>query len=444
MNLIPTKLLNLIRHRKNLIKIFNNISWLLVDRALRLVMSLLIGVWLARYLGPSQYGLLNFSIAFVSIFGIIAGAGLQSTVVREIINCPEDKGKILGSAAIIILLGGCIAYVLTVFGIFWIRPGDSSAINLVLILAIITLLKISEVAVYWFESQVESKYVVYSQNIAFFLCSALRAALIITGASVFYFAWVNVFEALLVAILLLSVFKMRSGKSETFSFDLEKMRGLLVASWPLMLNGLGIMVYMKTDQIMLGQILNDEAVGIYSSAVRISEAWYFIPTAIASSVLPTIINAKKNSHKQYYSLLQKLIDMMVILSLIVALPMTFLSTFFISFLYGDSYIGAASVLTIHIWTAIFVFIGFAGNIWFIVENKPMLVLERTALGALLNIVLNLVLIPKYGVEGAAFSTLISQFFATWGADLIHKNTRELFFMKLKAFNFILSLRRIFN
>lgn len=405
---------------------------------------MLIGVWVARYLGPSQFGLLNFAIAYVSLFGIIAGAGLQTIVVREIVNAPGSRDEVLGSAAALLFLGGVLAYILTVASFFWLRPSDTLARALVVILSTVTLFKLSEIAIYWFESQVESKYVVYAQNTAFIICSACKIWLIYSGATVIDFAWINLIEALIVAILLIVMLFARTENLNILKFSIKKMRGLLASSWPLMLSGLTIIIYMKIDQIMLGQLLNDEAVGVYSAAVRISEAWYFVPTAIVASFFPTIIKAKKISEERYYALMQRLFDLMTVISLFVAIPMTLASPFLIGILYGNDYIGAASILSIHIWTAIFVFIGVAGSAWFVIEKKPMLALQRSILGAIINILLNFYLIPLHGTDGAAIATVFSYFIAAWAADLTNLGTRKLFLMKLRSFNIIGAINRIYS
>lgn len=405
---------------------------------------MLIGVWVARHLGPSQFGLLNFAIAYVSLFGIIAGLGLQTIVVREIINTPESRDEILGSAAALLFFGGLLAYALTVGSFFWLRSSDTLARTLIAILSTTILLKLSEVVIYWFESQVESKYVVYTQNTAFLICSLFKVWLIYSDATVIHFAWVSVVEAILVAILLLVAFVSRTENLNILKFNIRRMRGLIASSWPLMLSGLSIMIYMKVDQIMLGQMVNDEAVGIYSAAVRISEAWYFVPIVIVASLFPTIIEAKKLSQERYYALLQRLFDLMVLISLFVAIPMTMASALIIKILYGSDYTGAGSILSIHIWAAIFVFIGVAGNVWFVIEKKPMLALKRTILGAILNIALNFYLIPLYGAVGAAAATVFSYFIADWGSDLTNLSTRKLFLMKLRSFNVIRAFKRIYS
>jgi PST family polysaccharide transporter len=197
---------------------------------------------------------------------------------------------------------------------------------------------------------------------------------------------------------------------------------------------MAIMIYMKIDQIMLGQMLGDDAVGIYSAAVRVSEVWYFIPMMILASVFPSVLEAKKHDQTHYIQRLQLLYNLMVWLSVAIAIPMTFLSTPIIIALFGQAYAQSGQVLAIHIWASVFVFLGVASSQWFIAENRQILSFQRTALGAVINIGLNFVLIPKFGVVGAAYATVFSQAYVCLLFDLFQKETRPMFVMKLRSFN----------
>jgi PST family polysaccharide transporter len=203
---------------------------------------------------------------------------------------------------------------------------------------------------------------------------------------------------------------------------------------------MAVMIYMKIDQIMLGQMVGDEAVGIYSAALRISEVWYFIPMMIGASVFPALLEAKQNSEVVFYSRLQALFDLMSVISFAVAAAMTFASPYIIKALFGVDYFESSTVLVIHIWSALPVFIGVASSKWFIAENLQRLVLFRTISNCLINIVLNYFLIPVYGAVGAAIATLITQSAGTFFYDIFRKDTRRLFYMKMSSFNFYRIIR----
>ncbi len=440
-NIVPAFVRRRIAHRPNLLKIVDNIGWLFFDKVLRMGVGLLVMVLVARYLGPQQYGLLNFATAFVGLFGAVAGLGLQSIVVRDIVRDPTCREETLGTAAVLQLGGGVLAYGLILGTIFWLRPDDVLAKWLVTILGSMMLFKASEVAMYWFESQVLSKYTVWVQNGSFLVFAAVKLALIFGNAPLLAFAWATVAEAVMFALLLLVILGMHGPGLRKLKVSLARAKALLADSWALLLSGLSIAFYMKIDQIMLGQMLGDRAVGIYSAASRISEVWYFIPMMIVASVSPTILVAKKQSDALYHQRLQHLYDLMACLSIAVALPITFLAEPIVDLLFGPTYAEASTVLSIHIWGSIFVFLGLA-NIWIIAENRILMALQRSFLGMLINIFLNWLMIPIYGVCGAAIATFISQAFANYGIDVMQKASRQVFYAKTKSLNLVGLFRRL--
>ena len=431
---MPKFVLRRVAHRPNLVKIVDNIGWLFFDKILRMGVGLFVGVWIVRYLGPEQFGMLSFATAFVGLFGAIAAVGLHGIVVRDIVRNPEGAGETLGTAAILQLVGGLVSYLLILAVIAYLRPDDTLARSIIAILGAMMLLKACEIAVYWFESQVQSKYTVWVQNSVFLVFAVFKVVLILQEASLKAFVWVMLGEAVVVAIILLFVLGKRGPALSRLRASAGRAKTLLKDSWPLILSAIAVTIYMKIDQIMLGQMIGDEAVGIYSAATRISEVLYFIPMAIVASVFPAILEAKKCSEERYYARLQRLYDLMVVMSVAVALPMTFLSTPIVSVLFGEAYQAAGAVLAMHIWASVFVFLGVASGKWFLAENRQVLSLQRTVLGAVANVVLNLWLIPLHGAVGAALATVISYAIAAFISDVTQKETHKMFFMKLSALN----------
>lgn len=434
MNIVPKFIRRKIEHRPSLLGIVDNIGWLFIDKILRMGVGVLVGAWVARYLGTEKFGLFNFATAFVGLFGAVAGLGLQGIVVRDIVRNPGVQEDTLGTAAALQFVGGLVAYILILVTIFWLRSEDAMAKALVAIIGSMMLFKSSEVAMYWFESQVLSKYTVWAQNGCFLVFAAVKVLLILNGAPLIAFGWAALAEGLLVALMMLMMLRLRGPQLRQLRGSLTRAKELMIDSWPLMLSGITVMIYMKIDQIMLGEMIGDDAVGIYSAALRISEVWYFVPMAIVATVFPTILAAKKRDEDEYYRRLQQLLDIMVWLSLGVALPMTFLATPIINVMYGSAFHGAGAILAVHIWAAVFVFLGVASSRWFILENKQILSLQRSVMGAIINVILNFLLIPRYGALGAAWATVISQFGVNVLYDAMQEVTRRMFRMKIKAFN----------
>ncbi|RLA45988.1 MAG: flippase [Gammaproteobacteria bacterium] len=432
MQLIPDFIQRKIAHRPNLIKIVDNIGWLFIDRFLRMGVGLLVGVWVARYLGPAQYGLLNYALAFVALFGAIATLGLKDIVVRDLVRQPATGGVTLGTAFVLRLIGGFGAFVLIVSTMAWLRPGDVVTKTMVAILGFSLVFKASEVISYWFESQVQSKYVVWITNSVFFLVAGIKVMLILNEAPLIVFVWLVLFEAILAAVAMIAGYMLYEGSLRIWSFQARRATALIRDSWPLILSGIAVMIYMRIDQIMLGDFLGSEAVGVYSAALRISEVWFFVPLVVVSSVFPSVVNAKKRSDAIYYKRLQKLYDLLVFSAVAIALPVSLSSGWIVQLLYGEAFIGASLILSIHVWGACFVFLGVASGNWLLLENLQKHAFYRTGLGALVNIVLNIFLIPEYGGVGAATATIFSQVVAAYIYDVFNVETRKSFWLKTRS------------
>lgn len=417
-------------------KVLENISWLFIDKVLRMGAGLLVGVWVARYLGPEQFGLLNLATAFVAIFSAIAGLGLPNVVVRELVKCRENSPEILGSAAFLHVVSGATTYIVMLIFFSISGFGDRFLMAISAIVGGGILFKAADVVVYWFESRVQSKYVVFVQNSVFLLCAAIKIALIKLEMPLIYFAWVALLEMLFVALMLLAVMQRKGIPMAKLRISKEKVWELVREGWPLCLSGVAVMLYMRVDQVMLGAFIGNDAVGIFSSAARISEIWYFVPITICASVFPGLIKTKNMNPDLYHARTQRLFDFLVILSIFIAAPMAFFSSDAVSFLFGERYGQASVVLAIHIWASIFVFLGVASTQWLIAEGLQVLAMRRTFLGLFVNIAFNFILIPMYGVIGAAIATVVSQATVAFLSDPFNRETRILFIMKLKALNFI--------
>jgi O-antigen/teichoic acid export membrane protein len=391
-------------------------------------------VWMARYLGPEQFGLLNFGLAFTGLFGALATLGLQGIVVRDLVRFPDRSPVTLGTSALLQFLGGVASFALIFGTIHYLRPNDEVSKVIVSILGAAMLFKASEISLYWFESQVLSKYTVWVQNAVFLFFAIIKVLLILAKVELKLFVWVILAEAATVAVALLVAMNMRGVLIRRLEVSLSRAKSLLAESWPLIISNFSVLIYMKTDQIMLGQMMGDAAVGIYSAATRVSEVFYFIPVIIVNSVFPTILKARSQNAEHYNHLVQKLFDLLVFTGFLVTLTVTFSSTQLIGFLFGASYTHAAAVLTIHICASIFVFLGVASNSCLLSEDLQMLILQRTVVAAIFNIMFNLILIPDFGAQGAALGLLASQLIASILIDGIQKKTRHIFLMKMQAMN----------
>jgi polysaccharide transporter, PST family len=424
------------RQRPGMAKILTNVAWLSADKVVRMGVGLVVGVWLARYLGPGSYGLFSFAGAFVGLFGALATLGLPAVVVRDLVREPDRARETLGTAFVLHLLGSLVACVAIVLLIGALRPDDPLAKAAVAIMSLTLLAKAGDIARYWFEAQVLSKYVVWAENGVYLAMAAVKVGLILAGAPLLVFIWAALVEVLVAAAVLLVVYVRKTGGLRGHAVRTARMRRLLRDSWPLAMSTLAIAVYMRIDQIMLGQLVGDAAVGVYAAAVRVSEIWYFVPLAIVSSVFPSIIRARSVSLDVYDRRWQQLYDLMTLLAVCVALPMTFVSGWLIQLLFGAPYAAAGPVLAVHVWGSLFVFLGVASSQWFVIENLQLWSLHRALAGAVTNVGLNLVLIPAFGVMGAASATVISYGVSAFAYDGLQRGTRGMFLMKLRSLNVV--------
>ncbi|MEH1811679.1 MAG: flippase [Nostoc sp.] len=429
---LKIKNLSKFKSRSGLRAIIANTGWLFADRILRMGASLIVGVWVARYLGVKQYGLFNYALAFVALFSPIFTLGLDDVVVRHLVRQSSNKEEILGTTFWLKFLGGIASVLLAVSTMFFLGEHETLKIWLVAILGIAGVFRASDTIELWFQSQVQSKYTVIAKNTAFLLNTFIKIALILTKAPLLAFALVTLAEFAMSAIGLLIVYQVKGSSLWLWRWSMAAAKTLLKESLPLIFSGFAIMIFMRIDQVMLGQMIGDSEVGIYSAAVRVSEIWYFIPGAIVSSVAPAIYAAKEKSESLYYQRIGQLLSLMTCISLAIALPMSFLSDKIIMVMFGSGYAEAGPILAVHIWTSLFVFMGLATSPWFIAEGLNHVSLGKTLFGAILNIILNLLLIPKYAGLGAAIATIISQAAAAFICNAFDSRTQKIFQIQVRS------------
>lgn len=400
---------------------------------LRLVSELLVGIWVARYLGAEQFGVLSYAVAFVAIFNPIAKLGLDGIVVRDLVIEPSQKDKYLGTAFWLKFGGAFLALAIVVLAL-QLTSGDCTTKLYILIIASGMIFQSFEVVAFYFQSKVQAKYISSGKLTQLLFSSLLKIYLVYVDGDLRWFVLVSLVDQITLAAAYFIVYRHQQLGSFFRNFDYTTAKQLLKDSWPLIFSGFVVMIYMRIDQVMIKEMLGDKEVGVYSVAVRLSEVWYFVPMVITSSLFPSVINAKKVSEELYYARLQRLYSFLVWIAIAVAIPTTFLSDWIVAFLYGEAYQGAGEVLKIHVWASVFVFLGVASSAWLTSENLKHIAFYRTLSGAMINVALNFALIPIFGIVGAAVATVISYMVAGFLFDLFNKKTRKMFFMKIAAFS----------
>lgn len=406
LSVLPRSIHNRFAEGTALRKTAANTGWLMFEHICRLGIGLVVSVLIARHLGPHDFGILSYALSVTAFLGTFVYLGLGGIVVRDIIKNPDETGLLMGSSFALKMAGACLSYAVLLILAFW---GHSSNVEtwVLLIIGASLLFRPLETIDFWFQSRTESKYSVLGKGTAFFLASVGNLVLLLAGASLVAFAWVSLAQFVLAAILLVVVYRYKGQTVRSWIIQLSKMLGLLTQSWVLILSGFLALVYLKVDQIMLRWMVGAVEVGVYSVAVRFSEVWYFIPWAMAVSVFPKLTEIRQKNKKKYDKKLQQGFDILFAVSFSIAIVMTFMGTPVIGKLYGLEYERAGGILAIHVWAGVFIFMRALFSKWVIMENLLVYSLFSHGIGAIVNVILNLLLIKHYGGYGAAIATLIS-------------------------------------
>jgi O-antigen/teichoic acid export membrane protein len=383
-----------------------NTGWLFLARVGSLGIKILAGIAVANYLGKTANGILNYPLVFVTFFIAAAALGLDGFVIRELISEPEKKNKLLGTAFRMRLVAG-IAIIPLAWLAYTLFKGsnDDIPVGYILIASCIGITQSLSIIDSYFQSRVQGKYVMMVQVMGNLLSAAIKLILIFISAPLIWFIWTLLIDAAILGIGYLIAYRAKGNNTQEWKYEGSLARYLLKNSWPLAFSAILVTVYMKIGQLMVESFLGVAALGIYSTVVNWSESWYFIPVAIVTSVFPAI--------------------------------MSFASNFIYQYFYTAEFAEGAKILTIHIWAGVFVFLGSASGQYLIAEGYTRYSLYRTGAGAVVNVVLGFFWIPIYGLQGAAFATLIAYFSATFFI-LFFPETRKQGINMLKSL-FLISL-----
>lgn len=410
-----------------------NTNWLFLEKVFRLSVSFFVGIYIARYLGPEKFGMLNYAISFVYLFGAIAGLGLRSILVRELVKGNRERvNQLLGTGFVLQTLGA-IVLVLTVNASGALVNTEDIYFYLILFISLGMLFQSFQVIDFYFQSKVLSKHTVKVHIAVVAIVNLFKLYLVFVNADLLYFAMAYFIESFILAIGFVLVYKKQKLNIFDWRFDKSVALSLLKDSWPLMLSGIVVNIYMKIDQVMIKHFLGATEVGLYAVAARLVEAWYFIPTILSASLSPAVINAHKKSLKLFNQRLVRLYSFYTWLSIIITLFMVTSASFLITLLFGEAYSGGVATLQIYALSTIATFVGMSTSQYLIAKNLTKISFYRTLIGMIVNVLLNIILIPRYGIEGAAVATVLSYGIAT-ATIFLFKDARNQYRNLLKSFN----------
>lgn len=404
-------------------KYFQNVSWLLFEKIFTLSVAMLVNIYIARYLQPANYGILNYAISFVGIFSAFTALGLDQILVRELSQRPEDKNIILGTGFGLKLFGW-VFLSLSIITILPLMKNGSMVNTLIMIIAAAEIFRAFEVINSYYQSRIQSKYIVQVQLVATLLNNSLKILIVFLGAPLEWFAWIIFINTMFNAMGYAFNYRRQDGTPLRWRFNKGLAHKLLSESWPLAIHGLALLTQARIDQVMLGKMVNNAEVGQYSVALRFIEIFAFVPIILLNTFLPAVTKARTVSLELYHHRLINLYRLMFFMFIVVAIPIYFFAEDTIIFLYGIEYQPAGVLLSLFAIRLFFTNMGVAKSVYTVNESLFKYSLLCTILGATINISINFWLIPLYGAIGSIIATVISFSVSNFIVDLFYKKTRE--------------------
>lgn len=419
-------------------RVAQNTSWLIGERVVRLVGALAVTIWLVRYLGPADFGILSYAISVSMIAEVIAGLGVSVILVRELVDSPQDEAELIGSTAALRFVAGLLVGGGTL-GLIWLIDGDPRAVAAVAIVISVVPLRALGAIEQSFQARMQSRLSVTGRMSAFAIASLVKIILLLVEAPLLAFAAAVALEAV-VATVAFVVLYARSGHSP-FGLRVrwERARGLLRESWPLALAGAAAMISLRIDQVMLRQMASANELGTYAAAARLSEVWYFVPVALGTALFPALVGSR-DDQATHDRRLQVALDISAWLAIVIALVVTVFGGLVIHIIYGAEFQDSAGVLRMQVWAGPFVFMGVISGRSLVARGLQRFEAWRYVIGAPLNVGLNLVLIPEYGGIGAATATLLSYVVIAYVLPVLYPRSRHTGWLMTRAIFLPLRLR----
>lgn len=409
-----------------------NSIWMIISKIVNILVGLVVSVCITRYLGAEQKGEMANAQAISSFWGFIASLGLLDIVISRFSLEKNKSAQVAGTAMTMMFLGGLSAFFLSIVSAV-ILGVNTDVFVYVVIYAFVHIFQCLSVCEYWFYSNSNSKYYAIAQSVVH-LCALLISFLgVWLKANLVYFVVIASLEMIVMYLSMLYCYKITNCKFiGKFIFDKEIAIDFLKLSLPMIVMGFATTIYMKIDQIMVGKMLGNSELGLYSVAVSLAEYWYFIPATIYSSYLPVITEIYVNKD-DFKIRLQQLADILTLIGYLAAVGVMFFGHWGITFLYGMEFEGAAYILMIYIWSGVFTCISYSGQAFYIIHKDTKTIMWINIIGALLNVVLNALLIEKSGSIGAAIATLL-QYIIVFGGQMIllRKKYGILYRIQIKA------------
>lgn len=397
-------------------RITQNAFWIIGCRIIQSLLSLVVSMMSARYLGPSNYGVIQYASSLLTFITPVMQLGFTTIIVNEFISHPKKEGEILGTSILCCLCSALASMLGIVLFAASVNKGNTETIIVCALMSLNLIFSAFELSQYWFQAKLLSKYTSVVSLISYTLISLYKLYLLATKKSIYWFAISYALDVMLIAVCLLIIYKKLGGDKLKFSLPLAK--SMFSRSKYYILSGIMLAVFTQTDKVMLEHMIDSAATGHYSAAVTCAGLASFVFAAIIDSGRPVIFEAHKKSKEEFELTVKRLYSILIYLSLAQCIVMSIIPNFIIGITYGPDFYPAASALRIVVWYTTLAYVGNIRNIWILAESKQRYQWRIDLSGALTNVVLNILFIPKWGIIGAAVASLISQFVVNVGIGFI--------------------------
>lgn len=413
-------------------RFIGNTNWLIFQNIYSMGLSLVVGALSARYLGPSNYGLIGYGASLVNLFTAISQLGIDNVLINEMMKHPEEKGRVMGTALCMRAFSAMVSFICAMILVILIEPGNYVLWFITGIQAFAIALRAYELLNEWFLSEMKSKYYVLANICGQTVVGVWKIVLLILQASVVWFAASTTVQALVCGTIVITIFLMT--RDFKLGFRWQYAKDIFQRSKHYVFAGIAISLYTQMDKVMLGRMMGQTEVGIYTAAMTIAMLWEFIPTAIFNSSRTMILEAKLRDEQEYQDKLKLMFFGISVLGILVGIFVQVFGKLAVLILYGRDYMDAVGVLKLLIWSTSFAMIGLARNVWSVAEDKNEYSKYYPICGAVCNLIFNALAIPVFGVFGAALGTLLAQIVVALIAPLFWKQTRPFVRLYLESWN----------
>ena len=417
-------------------KFSKNTVWLIGGRVYHMLLSLVVSVLTARYLGPSNYGVINYAVSLTAMFTSFCTLGINSIIVNELIHNNDKQGEIIGTSIVMRFISSVLSVITVVLLSHILNPSDKVVVTVTFIYSLSLIFQSFDTIKYYYQAQLRSKVPTSVEAIAYTVVSVYKIFLLIYGKNIYWFAATHTIELMVIAVLLYRTYALDAWNKQSLSHSWKRAVSLFSKSYHFILSGMMVAIYGQMDKIMLKSMLNSKSVGFYSAALAVCQMWPFVLSAIIESSRPLILEQADRNREKYNKYITRLYCAIIYVSLIAAIGISVLSKLIIKILYGQQYMPAQIPLCIICWYTAFSYLGVARSIWIVSNGKQKYEKYIAGIGAISNLIMNWLFIPVWGVNGAAFATLLTQVITNFGAGFLFKEIRENNILILRSFNIL--------